>query len=43
MAVRIEPQATSEARFPRELVFGHAPDEVDEPPVGSSCCVKTSE
>ena len=34
MAVGIEPQATSEARFPRELVFGHALDEVDEPPVG---------
>src|SRR5215208_37368 len=34
MAVGIEPQATSEARLPRELVFGHTLDEVDEPPVG---------
>ena len=34
MAVRIEPQAASEARFPGELVFGYALDEVDEPPVG---------
>jgi hypothetical protein len=35
MAVRIEPQATSEARFPGELVIGHALDEVDEPSVGA--------
>src|ERR671930_1110281 len=33
MAVRIEPEATAEARFPPELVCGRAPDELDEPAV----------
>ena len=30
MAVGIEPEAMSEARLPRELLFGHALDVVDE-------------
>src|SRR5215211_4479388 len=34
MAVRIEPEATTKARFARELVCGCTPDEVDQPAVG---------
>jgi hypothetical protein len=34
MAVCIEPEATPEARLPREMLFGHALDVVDEPAVG---------
>ena len=34
MAVCIEPQATPEARLPRELLFGRALDIIDEPAVG---------
>jgi hypothetical protein len=30
MAVGIEPEAMSEARLPRELLFGHALDVIDE-------------
>lgn len=31
MAVCIEPKAMPEARLPREVLFGHASDVVDEP------------
>ena len=34
MAVRIKPQATTEARFPDKLVSWRTPNEVDEPAVG---------
>jgi len=34
MAIRIEPEATTKARVADELVFGGAPDEVDQPAVG---------
>jgi len=34
MAVGIEPQTMPEARLPRELLFGHALQVVDEPAVG---------
>ena len=33
MAVGIEPEAMPEARLPREVLFGHASDVVDEPAV----------
>ena len=33
MAIGIEPEATSEARLPRELLFGRAVDVIDEPAV----------
>ena len=33
MAVCIEPEATSEARLPRALLFGRAVDVIDEPAV----------
>src|SRR5437879_6810592 len=34
MAVRIEPQATTEAALAAELIFGRPPDEVEEPAMG---------
>jgi hypothetical protein len=34
MAVCVEPQATTEARLPREWLFGRTLDVVDEPSVG---------
>ena len=34
MAVRIEPQAMTEARFANELIVGRALDEIDEAVVG---------
>ena len=33
MAVGIEPQTMAEARLPREVLFGHASDVVEEPMV----------
>ncbi len=33
MAVCIEPEAMAERRLPREVLFGHASDVVDEPAV----------
>src|SRR6266850_391136 len=33
MAVRIEPEATSEAPLPREMLFGRTVDIIDEPAV----------
>src|SRR5207237_175675 len=34
MAVRVEPQATTEARLAPPLIFGRSLDEVDEPAMG---------
>src|SRR5438045_3777196 len=34
MAVRIEPQPMPEARLPRELLFGHASNVVNQPGMG---------
>ncbi len=33
MTIGIEPQATQEARLPREVLFGHASDVLEEPAV----------